>query len=156
MNGLRDCINRLKTANFKLTPQRIAIFDALAKTRKHPNIENICGQLKKQFPTLSIATVYNTLKSFEKMGLAQEIGTIDDAKHFDGIVSPHPHLICISCKKIEDLEKINGEYIKNLMSVSAKRSGYKLLKFSLNFYGYCGKCKKREIHYGGRTHHKKM
>ena len=65
---------------------------------------NLYEQIKVQFPTMSLATVYKTLDLLKELGEVIEIDLHDDS-HFDGNRPyPHPHLICTSCKKIMDGE----------------------------------------------------
>ncbi|PHJ36752.1 hypothetical protein P378_20455, partial [Desulforamulus profundi] len=65
-------INKLKNLGLKLTPQRLAILNLLEGNAKHPSAEEIYNQLKPQYPSLSLATVYNTLEILAKAGELQE------------------------------------------------------------------------------------
>jgi Fur family peroxide stress response transcriptional regulator len=125
----------------KVTPQRLVIFQILLKNKKHPDVESIFREVRKKFPEMSLATVYSTLRRLQKTGLIQEIGTFGEVRRFDGRLEPHPHLICINCKRIEDLDKIDKKDIKKLESSIIKKTKYELVKSCFSLYGYCPDCK---------------
>ena len=70
----------------------------------HPSAAQLYNRVKRQFPTMSHATVYKTLALLEEMNQVLEIDLRNDS-HYDGIrPQPHLHLICVNCKKIIDGE----------------------------------------------------
>ena len=83
--------------------QRIAIMRYLLKNRTHPTADDVYEALKKQIPTLSKTTVYNTLKLFVDNGAALYIGIDEKNARFDGCVESHAHFRCKRCGKIIDL-----------------------------------------------------
>src|SRR5574342_715439 len=94
----------LKRAGMRLTPQRIAICEMLAGSRDHPTAAAIYRQLKPQFASLSLATVYNTLETLVSLGALNSLGQAGDgAVHYDADLEPHVNLACISCSRIIDL-----------------------------------------------------
>lgn len=136
LNELKD---KLHSRGMRATPQRLAIFEALIKTKKHPAAESIFADIRKTFPATSRATVYSTLKSLQKAGLVQEIGSFGDIRRFDGNLQLHAHLICIGCNKIEDIE--HQDDAANLESYITEKKGYQLTTNFLSFSGYCPECK---------------
>ncbi|MDR0698286.1 MAG: transcriptional repressor [Tannerella sp.] len=84
--------------------QRIAIMRYLTDNRTHPTAEEIFEIMRKQIPTLSKTTVYNTLKLFVRQGAATCIGIDEKNARFDGCVKPHAHFRCKKCGRIIDLE----------------------------------------------------
>lgn len=140
---LQDFRDRLRSYGMKLTPQRLAVFNILTNTTRHPDAESIFSEVRKALPSMSLATVYSTLKSLKKIGIVQEVRTLCDSRHFDGNVQPHLHLVCISCNKIEDLHKLNKKDIEDLEKFVAKKTSYKIIRSCLSFYGYCSSCKEK-------------
>ncbi|MHA1871577.1 MAG: Fur family transcriptional regulator, partial [Promethearchaeota archaeon] len=67
------CINFLKSKKIKVTPQRIAICHYLLFTQEHPTAEDILNNAVKLCPTVSIATVYKTLKVFKEKKIVREL-----------------------------------------------------------------------------------
>ncbi len=99
---LRD----LRRAGLKLTPQRIAIVRQFAEDLSHPTAQDLFERLRPAFPTMSFATVYNTLDALARAGLAGVVrlpGKRGDAARFDPNTSPHHHAVCDSCGTVLDL-----------------------------------------------------
>lgn len=130
-------INKLIKLGLKLTPQRLAILNLLEGNTKHPSAEEIYNQLKPQFPSLSLATVYNTLEVLARSGKLQEVRIKPDKKHFDPNPAPHGHLLCRICQSIYDLDASPLE-IQTPFNIK----GYLVEEYTLHFYGICPVCRK--------------
>ena len=83
--------------------QRIAIMRYLLKSKAHPTADDVYEALKRQIPTLSKTTVYNTLKLFVESGAAIYVGIDEKNARFDGTIEPHAHFRCKKCGCIIDL-----------------------------------------------------
>jgi Fe2+ or Zn2+ uptake regulation protein len=92
----------LKRAGLKLTPQRIAIARELAGDETHPTAQELYERLQPAFPTMSFATVYNTLDALAKNGLIRTI-RLGSAVRFDPNTAPHHHAVCDACGVVLDL-----------------------------------------------------
>ena len=98
-------VAKLQNQNYRLTPQRMALLHLLATSEGHPNASQLYDQIKAQFPTTSLATVYKTLNVLKAMGEVLELGFRNDDNRYDGNKPyPHPHLICSQCGRILDLD----------------------------------------------------
>ena len=140
MSNLEYFTATLKQAGMRLTPQRIAICRLLSETSAHPTAAAIYKQVRVQFPSLSLMTVYNTLNTLVDLGAVNALGNAgDDNVHFDGNTSPHINLACISCHKIED---VASPQIANLGDEISGASGFKLLGARMMYYGLCPDCQK--------------
>ena len=64
---------KLRDHGHKITPQRLAIAEILAKSENHPSVENIHIQVKKNFPTMSLATVYRNIVLIKSLGEVLEL-----------------------------------------------------------------------------------
>jgi Fur family peroxide stress response transcriptional regulator len=96
----------LKRAGLKLTPQRIAIVRLFATDRSHPTAQDLFERLRPAFPSMSFATVYNTLDTLANTGLAGLVrlpGKKGDAARFDPNTSPHHHAVCDRCGAVLDI-----------------------------------------------------
>lgn len=92
-------IQKLKDHGHKITPQRLAIVKILAKSDGHPTVEHIHGRIAKDFPTMSLATVYRNIVLIKSLGEVLELGFPDGSNRYDGNKPyPHPHVVCIKCK----------------------------------------------------------
>ena len=138
---MEKIIAKYKDKGLRLTPQRIAILKYLDGNTSHPTADNIYRDLKQTNPTLSFATVYNTMQTLREHGEVMEI-TIDPLrKHYDPNTSPHHHVICISCNDIWDVFVDYSDVLK-LPSTIAK--GMKTVGVHVDFYGLCKNCQKSE------------
>jgi Fur family peroxide stress response transcriptional regulator len=134
-----ELISSLKEYNYRLTPQRVELVRLIATSVEHPSASQLYARINTQFPTMSQATVYKTLALLKEMDQVLEIDLGDD-RHYDGNrPQPHPHLICVQCKKIIDGEiEIDLPAINKLEQIS----GYKIVRSQINFYGICPVCRK--------------
>src|SRR6202453_3521817 len=99
---LRD----LKRAGLKLTPQRIAIVHQFAGDTSHPTAQDLFERLRPAFPSMSFATVYNTLDTLARAGLAGIVrlpGKVGDAAGVDPTTAPHHHAVCDGCGAVLDI-----------------------------------------------------
>ena len=129
-------MEKYKDIGLKLTPQRLAILDHLDGNKGHPSAEDIYKAVSKQFPTMSFATVYNTLETLRQKGGVIELTIDPGKKRFDPSIEPHHHLICIKCKRIAD---IHGNY--KLIVPNSERADFEIVGNHIEFYGICPKCK---------------
>lgn len=135
-------VETLKANGHKLTPQRLAIARILSVSQGHPGAEAIYARLKDAFPTMSLATVYRNIQLIKSLGEVLELGFPDDSNRYDGNKPyPHPHLVCIKCKKIldpdlESLEKMTAEL--------SRETGFKMVSHRLDFFGICPDCSRKK------------
>jgi len=133
-----ELINALKGCNFRLTPQRVELVRLIASSDGHPSAGQLYEQIKRQFPTMSQATVYKTLALLKDLGQVLEIDLRADS-HYDGNhPQPHSHLICIKCSKI-----IDGDYALDQVSLRKleQDSGFTILRPQISLFGVCPDCK---------------
>ena len=133
-------LSRLKENALRITPQRLAVLKILASSEEHPSVEEIYEQVRKKFPTTSLATVYKTVSVLKKMNEVLELGFPDGSNRYDGKKPyPHPHMICTKCREILDPDLASLEEVTKEIG---KETGYKILFHRLDFFGLCPKCQK--------------
>ena len=133
---LDDLVAKMKSAGHRITPQRLAIAKIVVESGEHPSVEQIYRQVRKDFPTTSLATVYNTLERLKEMGEVLEL-PFSGGSRYDGLnPHPHPHLRCTVCGAIEDLDINLGPAAQEV----AARKGYADVHHRLEFYGVCPRC----------------
>jgi Fe2+ or Zn2+ uptake regulation protein len=101
-----DMLRDLRRSGLKLTPQRIAIVRLFAADSSHPTAQDLFERLRPEFPSMSFATVYNTLDALARAGLAGIVrlpGKRGDAARFDPNKTPHHHAVCDSCGAVIDI-----------------------------------------------------
>jgi len=135
-------MTRLRERQCRMTRQRVALLRLLASAEDHPSAAQLYDRLRAQFPTTSLATVYKTLSLLDEMGEVLELGFGHDDRRYDGNRPyPHPHLICIRCRKIVDLEASVAE---SLTQEAVERSGFQVVGHRLDVYGLCPDCQAAE------------
>jgi len=129
---------KLKDRDFRLTPQRLAIISILAGSEDHPSVDEIYTEVRRKFPTTSIATVYKTIALLKELNEVLELGFPDGSNRYDGNRPyPHPHAICVKCKKIMDPEISSVDKLSEEMK---QKTGYLLSYHRLDFFGLCPEC----------------
>ncbi|MGB7294233.1 MAG: transcriptional repressor [Candidatus Aminicenantales bacterium] len=124
---------------FRRTPQRLAIMRFLGSDRSHPSAEEVYAAVKKQFPTISLATVYNTLQALRERGEVVEVGFDPVKKRFDAVSESHHHLICVRCRKIVDIPERFSPVLTD-----EEKKGYEVIRSQVEFYGLCPQCRSRK------------
>ena len=130
----------LREKGFKVTPQRLAVYEVLSRTKAHPNAETIYNKLQPNYPTMSLATVYKTLDILSEIGLVQVLNVGEDSFRYVAETMSHPHIRCVSCNRVDDVFDVQDEAL--IKSVTEK-SGYHLTGRQLYFFGRCPECQKK-------------
>lgn len=126
---------QLKQKGLKITPQRIAIYEAVCKLKNHPTAENIIDYIKTNHPNISVGTVYKVLDSFVENQLLKKVKNEKDVMRYDAIVQHHHHLYCTESDRIEDfedpgLDKLITDYFKE-----KRIKGFKVKEITLQITG---------------------
>ena len=129
---------KLAESGCRITPQRLAVVDALVNGASHPTAEEIYGLVLKVSPTTSLATVYKTLDTLKLLGEVQELELGSGRHHYDALnPNSHPHVVCTVCGRIED---VRLEGTEDLMIRAQRASGFALVAQRLEFFGVCKAC----------------
>lgn len=99
----KDIIKLLETNDIKPTIHRVIILDYIIKSQEHPTADMIYSDVKKDFPTISLATVYNTLEVLEQHGLVRSIKFQHENCRFDYAKKDHLHIYISNKNEIIDL-----------------------------------------------------
>lgn len=132
-----SAIEALRSKGYKATPQRIAICRIALSSRTHPSAQQVYGEVKKIFPTVSLATVYKTLEVLKDLEMLQEINFPKGQARFDSYMTPHINLICLKCGSIADLDDVTVAEITRRVAASTK---FKPAGQRMDVYGLCQKC----------------
>lgn len=139
-------VGRLREEGYRLTPQRIALLRLLAGSDRHPSASDLYAQFQARLPTTSPATIYKMLNLLKELDEVLELGFSDDDNRYDGRRPyPHPHLICVRCRKIIDPEvDIAEDQMQQMAQQVARQSGYQNISHRLDFYGVCPDCQNEQ------------
>lgn len=114
----------------RYSKKRTAVYDVLCSTNNHPTAEWIYKQVKREFPDISLGTVYRNLAMFKAEGKAVCVGVVDGQERYDADTSLHSHFVCRLCSSVLDVKE------DAVAADAAEVSG-------------CGKMESREIIYRG-------
>lgn len=140
MLEIQNVTRILRDNGFKVTPQRLAVYEALSRTYTHPNAEMLYSMLQPDYPTMSLATVYKTMDIFSELGLVQVLNVGEDSFRYDAETVSHPHIRCVVCNRVDDVFDVHDE---DLLEGVAAKSGYELTGRQLYFFGKCPECRRK-------------
>jgi len=123
-----------------VTHQRQVIFDTLFAMHGHPSPEGVYELVKELIPSISLATVYKNLKTFEEHGLIREVSLHHRSARFEINASPHHHLVCLRCKAIVD---VPAEDVGPIQLKKRTPSGFRVKRYHVEMLGFCGECTKQ-------------
>jgi len=134
----QQMLDKLRSLDFRITPQRLAVLRILAASEDHPTAEQVFEKVKTEFPTTSLATIYKTIALLKGLNEVLELGFPDGSNRYDGNKPfPHPHVICTRCRKIIDPELMSLDELKDEIS---KKTGFRIQHHRLDFFGVCREC----------------
>jgi len=135
---IEQIIAKFHEKGFKVTPQRLSICEYVLSSKDHPTTEMVYAEERKKFPTLSLATVYQTLHLLADIGLLQELELNDRISRYDPKTSPHINIICKECGMVEDY---GTKEMEKLWSKIVEGLGFEPLGQRIDVYRCCDRCK---------------
>jgi Fur family peroxide stress response transcriptional regulator len=126
---------QLKQKGLKITPQRIAVYEAVVALKNHPTAESIIDYIKKNHPNISVGTVYKILDSLVENQLLKKVKNEKDVMRYDAILQQHHHLYCTETEKIEDFEDPELDKIIAAYFSKKKIKGFKIKDITLQITG---------------------
>ena len=131
---------KLAEKGMKITPQRMAVLEAIYQLKNHPTADNVIEFIRKTHPNVAVGTVYKVLETLVENGLVKRVTTDRDFMRYDGILDNHHHLYCSTCDLIEDYHDTElDELLKNYFE-SKNIPGFKIEEFVLQIKGTFTKC----------------
>jgi Fur family transcriptional regulator, peroxide stress response regulator len=140
LSQLDHLLSKIEAAGRKVTPQRVAVCKALLAHSGHPTAGQIWDVIHKSHPSISQATVYNTIAALEELRLIKRLEIAgDEHTHYDLDLAPHVNAVCKRCGRIDD---VYTDTLEALLGLVAARSGYALdSREGMIVYGLCGACR---------------
>jgi Fe2+ or Zn2+ uptake regulation protein len=138
---IHEMLAGVRAAGLKLTPQRVAIVRALADDPTHPTAQEIFDRLQSTLPTMSFATVYNTLDALRSAGLCGSLALSPGAARFDPNMTPHHHAMCDRCGLVRDVPR--GPAASEpavVVSAAPALSGFEVRAVEHIYRGLCAAC----------------
>ena len=117
--------------------QRESIKDFLSTRKDHPTADTIYMNIRKQFPNISLGTIYRNLNLLSDIGEITRLTTGDGCDHYDFNTAPHNHFVCTRCHSVLDLEM---DSIDDIVEVARKNFPGRIGRHCTYFYGICAEC----------------
>lgn len=126
----------------KHSKQREAIKAFLDSRKDHPTADVVYMNVRKEFPNISLGTVYRNLSLLVDINEAIKVPCSDGSEHFDGCTIPHYHFQCKECGAVLDLDIEDAQAVEELNKMANKNFDGEVEGNSIFFYGKCPKCVK--------------
>lgn len=131
---------KLSEKGMKITPQRMAVLEAIYQLKNHPTADNIIEFIRKTHPNVAVGTVYKVLETLVENGLVKRVTTDRDFMRYDGILDKHHHLYCSNCDLIEDYHDPDLDELLKKYFESKNIPDFKIEEFVLQIKGTFSKC----------------
>ncbi len=139
----RAMIAILRDRGLRITPQRIALVEAFASDPSHPTAQDLFERLRPTFPSMSFATVYNTLDALAQAGLSSTL-RLGGAARFDPNTAAHHHAVCDACGGVSDVPAKSLEPdAPGVARVHAASPGFVVDRVEKTYRGTCARCSLR-------------
>src|SRR5215203_7085566 len=120
-----------------LTRQRGVVLQVIRNEKEHLTANEVFDKAKQLLPSISFATVYNSLRYLKEAGHIAEIQFGNGASRFDRMTHRHDHAICTQCGKLVDIDMdIPADLVKQATRVSKFKT--ESIEFTLR--GICPDC----------------
>ena len=120
----------------RMTRQRRIILETVKGLKTHPTADEVFGLVRKRLPRISLGTVYRNLDLLTEQGVIRKLETAGQQKRFDGDITPHYHVKCVKCGKIDDLyfelPKPSAEW--------TAQTRFQILEYNVELLGICPQC----------------
>ncbi|HYP51991.1 MAG TPA: transcriptional repressor [Pyrinomonadaceae bacterium] len=128
-------------ARAALTPQREVVLRVVRGREEHMTANEIFEAARGLLPTISFATVYNSLRYLKDAGLIGEVTFGNGASRFDRETARHDHAVCSNCGRLTDFDL---PATTELVRAAARRTRFKPESIHLTLVGLCPDCRAGE------------
>ena len=133
----------LRDKGVAVTRKRAKLLEVLLASDRHPSASEIHEGVCAAYPGTSLATIYNTIEILKETGQVLEIEFSASANRYDGrIPMSHPHLVCLQCEKVEDMDYTVPHYPLDRVS---QTTGYEIVRLRTDYYGTCPECQEASL-----------
>ena len=125
-------LSRCMTKNIRMTSQRQIIIQVIEESDDHPDVDQLYLRSVELDNTISIATVYRTVKLLEEAGLIERLEFGDGRSRYEEAGEHHEHLVDIETGEVHEFY---NEELETLKTEIAREMGYDLIEHRLELYG---------------------
>lgn len=135
---MQDEFGRIsREQGLKVTPQRAAVYEAVASLDTHPSADEVYRIVKKKLSHISFDTVNRTLRTFAEHGIIEILESVSGVRRFEPNLCQHHHLQCVRCGKIIDFEY---QGYNDLPVPDHVQEEFTVVKKRVCLTGFCGEC----------------
>ena len=137
MQSVDELVDVLRTNGGRITPQRVAVLEAISGDESHPSVDVIFGRITKAQPTLSLKTVYQIVKELDQLGAISLIDVGTGQIRVDTFVEEeHDHFLCTSCSSVYDVKRTRKEKKQKQLNDYGEVKSTEII-----YKGICKNCK---------------
>jgi len=136
-------VARCRAAGLSVTPQRLAVYRHLVGAAAHPSADELYATIRRELPTLSLATVYKTLERLSRLGVVRRVSRAGARSRWDAGPESHHHLVCIECGKVSDVLDARLDAMQGRARMLAGRRGFEVTSHVVDIFGRCADCRRR-------------
>ena len=118
------------------TLQKDIILSTLCSLKSHPTAPMLYEEIHQSHPTISRSTVYRVLGQMADEGIVLRLGIAGSDARYDGDTSPHSHIRCRTCGRVDDLPAVT-------VSELSDTAGYLVESCTVEYAGVCPCCRKQ-------------
>ncbi len=138
MNTTINYLELLKNNQLKVTPQRSVILEQI-NSFGHIDIDTLYTYVKKQFPNISLATLYKNINAMLEKTILKEVKITGIKTKYELSKAQHVHTICNNCGKVEDIF-LDTHIISNKIE---NKTNFQVSNYDMNFFGLCKMCQNK-------------
>ena len=137
---MAEFVKVCRRAGIRVTPQRMAVYKALAGSKEHPSAVMVYREVRKEQPNISLDTVNRTLQTLSEIGVAFVVEGSGGAVRYDADMEEHQHFKCLKCKRIIDFHEEGFDNIGPPASIGER---FVILRKTVYFEGICEACREK-------------
>ena len=129
---------QLRQGGIRLTPQRLAIAEAVLNSTDHPTVQQLYERVRDHFPSMTLATIYSTLDVLKRSGLIQELPFAKQSR-YESNLEPHVNLVCVQCGNVMDAT-VGRATVVRLKNQITSQANFQVAWQRVDFHGWCHRC----------------
>jgi Fur family peroxide stress response transcriptional regulator len=136
-NTSNDYESAVGHGDLRDTPQRRHVYDQLLERRDHPTATEVFIRAKQSMPSISLATVYNSLETLVACGLVKQVHVDREPTRYCPNLEEHGHFICDRCSHVFDVDLASGHTMGGNWNLPA---GFTVSSYEVSLRGVCPTC----------------
>ena len=118
MQSPDELATRIRAQGMKVTPQRLAVIEALYGDGSHPTADIVWDRVRERMPTVSLRTVYQALNDLVELGEVQMVELGNGAARFDPNLDQHDHFVCHNCERVYDVKSTRPRLVSSFAAAN--------------------------------------